>query len=82
VRRPGDVTIEQVLSIFFTDESFTTPLWNMIRGHGPNAKSCWDLFHTEEDLFNGPASTMCDIANPEAELHVAPTFMSKKKPKK
>jgi hypothetical protein len=25
---------------------------------------------------------MCDIANPEAELHVAPKFMSKKKPKK
>ena len=32
VRKPEDVTIEQVLSIFFTDESFTTPLWNMIRG--------------------------------------------------
>ena len=32
MRKPEDVTIEQVLSIFFTDESFTTPLWNMIRG--------------------------------------------------
>ena len=32
VRTPEDVTIEQVLCIFFTDESFTTPLWNIIRG--------------------------------------------------
>ena len=26
------MTIEQILSIFFTDESFTTPLWNIVRG--------------------------------------------------
>jgi hypothetical protein len=27
-----DVTIEQVLEIFFTHDSFTTPLWKMIKG--------------------------------------------------
>ena len=32
VRRPEDVTIEEVLAIFFAHESFTAPLWNMIRG--------------------------------------------------
>ena len=32
VRRPEDVTTEEALTIFFTHESFTTPLWNVIRG--------------------------------------------------
>jgi hypothetical protein len=39
-------------------------------------------FHTAGDLFNGQASTMCNIANPGAELNVAAKYMSKKKPKK
>ena len=32
IRKPEDVTIEQVLEIFFTHDSFTTPLWKMIKG--------------------------------------------------
>jgi len=32
IRKPEDVTLEQVLEIFFTHESFTTPLWKMIKG--------------------------------------------------
>ena len=39
VRNPEDVTIDQVLEIFFTHESFTTPLWKLIKGRtGPSLK--------------------------------------------
>ena len=58
------------------------PLCRKVRIYGLHSKSCWDLFHSEEDLFNGSASTMCDIANPVAELNVPEKFMSKRKPKK
>jgi hypothetical protein len=37
-RKPEDVTIEQVLEIFFTHDSFTTPFWNMIKGRTGNSQ--------------------------------------------
>ena len=35
------------------------PLCRKPRSCGANALSCWELFHTCEDLFSGLASTMC-----------------------
>jgi len=44
VRRPEDVTIEEVLRVFFQHDSFTTPLWKMIEGRTS------DVEVREEDL--------------------------------
>jgi hypothetical protein len=57
------------------------PLCNRPRTHGPNAISCWEAFHTCEDLFNGPPSTMCDIQNPQTELSIPAKYMSTLMPK-
>jgi hypothetical protein len=35
----------------------------------PNqAKSCWDIFHTQRDLWNGECHTLCHIKNPRTQL--------------
>ena len=58
------------------------PLCRKPRSYGPNAMSCWDLFHSCSGLFNGRAATMCDIKDPGVELSIDDKYMSKKKPKK
>ena len=33
-----------------------------------NGLSCWDIWHTQRDLFEGNGATLCDVANPGAEM--------------
>jgi hypothetical protein len=35
----------------------------------PNeAKSCWEFFHTQHELWNGEYQTLCHIKNPRTQL--------------
>jgi hypothetical protein len=35
-----------------------------------NTKSCWEIFHSQTDLYNGECHTLCHVENPRVQLGV------------
>jgi hypothetical protein len=33
-------------------------------------KTCWEIFHTQEDLWYGECATLCHVCNPQEELRI------------
>ena len=54
------------------------PLCRSVRFHTPGAKSCWQIWHTEDDLMNGMGETLCNVQNPKLDLGLRVDEMSTK----
>jgi hypothetical protein len=44
------------------------PLCSKVRFHTANAKTCWEIWHSAEDLMSGMGETLCDVENPKVSL--------------
>ncbi len=41
-------------------------------------KTCWEIFHTQKDLWSGECATLCHVRNPRKDLGIDCTVKEQK----